>query len=468
MKTSSDLKTISIQPHKFRSIAIRSIATRSINPAVALMIIPIMIIAVALTTTAYGQSEEIALMEQVQTLIDDLDSTIIEDRDSAQAELESLQPAALDFIDVPSDDATTDFIERLLAVRKTLEAKAVKQATEPTQVSLQGTFSVTDALKKIRSQTKNNIALREGIELDAANGEIKLELKSVPFWEAVHAVMLQANLEVDVYGGTVGSVVLVPRSSPPTEKNDPLPVVMSPRTTTGVLAVEVSRVVASRVLTAPNLDFTTLDLLIRWEPRVQPISLQLKQANLKIVDDQGNTIPTLRQTPISSAVQTEIPELNFPINLPLVKREVNQIKSVSGTLDAVLPGRIETFRFRGLKDIADGTSQTKSGATVTMQRIQTNEELFGVTIALSFDEQSNEVDSHQGWTFENDAYLVDPADPKIRHESVAYETVARNGQQVSVEYYFEVDPDAFDLVYQTPAAIVSVSFDFELKNIPLP
>ena len=209
-------------------------------------------------------------------------------------------------------------------------------------------------------------------------------------------------------------------------------------------------------------------MLIRWEPRVQPISLQLNQANLKIIDDQGNTIAPLRQTPISSAVQTEIPELNFPVNLPLVKREINQIKSVIGTLDAVLPGRIEIFRFRGLKDIADGTAQTKSGATVTMEGIKINEELFGVTVALSFDDQSNELDSHQGWTFENDAYLVDPADPNIRHESVAYETVARNGQQVSVEYYFEVDPAAFDLVYQTPAAIVSVSFDFELKNIPLP
>ena len=336
MKTASDQKIISIQ----------SRVIRWKTSTVALMI-SIAIFTVALPAAAYGQSEEIALMEQVETLIDELDSTSIEDRDSAQAELESLEPDALDFIDVPSDDATTDFIERLLAVRKTLEAKAVKQATQPTQVNLQGTFSVEEALKKIRRQTKNNIALREGIELGAENGEITLELKSAPFWEAVNAVMLQANLEVDVYGGTVGNVVLVPRSSSPANKNtDPLQVVIPPRTTTGVLAVEVSRVVASRVLSAPNLDFTTLDLLIRWEPRVQPISLQLNQANLKIVDDQDNTIAPLRQTPISSAVQTEIPELNFPVNLPLIKREVNQIKSVSGTLDAVLPGRIETFRFR--------------------------------------------------------------------------------------------------------------------------
>ena len=323
-------------------------------------------------------------MEQVETLIDDLSSTNIEDRDTAQAELESLGPDALDFIDVPSDDATTDFIDRLLEVRKTLEAKAVKQATQPTKVSLQGNFSVEQALKKIRSQTKNNIALREGVELDAKNSEITLELKSAPFWEAVHDVMQQANLEIDIYGGTVGHIVLVPRSSPPIDGNkqngdneDPPPVVKTPRTTSGVLAVEVNRVVASRVLSATNLNFTTLDMMIRWEPRVQPISLQLDQAKLKIVDDQGNTIAPLRQTPIASAVQTEIPELNFPVNLPLIKREVNSIKSVSGTLDAVLPGRIETFRFRGLKDVADGTAQTKSGATVTFDGIKTNEELFG-------------------------------------------------------------------------------------------
>ena len=104
------------------------------------------------------------------------------------------------------------------------------------------------------------------------------------------------------------------------------------------------------------------------------------------------------------------------------------------------PDASRPFVFAGLKDIADGTAQTKSGATVTMQSIQANEELFGVTVALSFDDQSNEVDSHQGWTFENDAYLVDPADPEIRHESVAYETVARNGQQVSGRILFRSRP----------------------------
>ncbi len=414
-------------------------------------------------------------MEQVQTLIDQLNSGAIEDRDSAQEALAALDPDALDYIDVPDKNATTDFVERLLAVRKTLEAKAVEKATQPTKVSLEGEFSVEQALKKISSQTGNKIALREGVSPDVAESQITLSLEDAPFWQAIHRVMQQSNLEVDLYGGTANSIVLVPRTPNPadpraddgnvvaTEKKTTLP-----QTTTGILAVQVNRVDAARILNAPNLNHTTLNMLIRWEPRVQPISIELSQATLKIIDDQENTITPLKQNSISAAVQTEIPELSFPVNIPLINRSVNSIKKITGTLDAVLPGRTETFRFSALEKVEDGASQSKSGATVTFGGIKANEELFGVTVGLSFDDQSNELDSHQGWTFENEAYLVDPSNPRIRHETVAYETVAQNGQEVVVEYYFEVDPAPFDLVYQTPAAIVSVSFDFELNDIPLP
>ena len=424
--------------------------------------------------TATGQTQEVALMEEVQTLIDQLNSGVIEDRDSAQKELVDLSPDALDYIDVPDKDATTDFIQRLLSVRKRLEAKAVEQTTQPTTVSMDGDFSVEQALEKIASETGNSISLREGVPPEVGQRQVTLSLKEAPFWEATHAVMQQSNLDVDLYGGTADSIVLIPQAPVAADPlaGDALEAVKKkpklPHTTTGVLAVQVNRVDASRILNAPKLNHTTLNMLIRWEPRVQPISIELAQATLKIIDDQDNTIAPLRQTPISSAVQTEIPELNFPVNIPLIDRKVNRIKTITGTLDAVLPGRNETFRFVGIDNVEEGTSQTKSGATVTFDGIKTNEELFGITVGLSFDDQSNELDSHQGWAFENDAYLVDPNDPQIRHESVAYETVAQNGQKVIVEYYFDVDPKSLDLVYQTPAAIVSVSFDFELKDIPLP
>ena len=128
--------------------------------------------------TAAGQSKEVALAEQVQTLIDQLNSTAIEDRDSAQNELVALPPDALDYIDVPDKDATTDFIERLLAVRKMLESKAVEQTTQPTTVSIEGEFSVEQVLKKIASQTGNSIGLREGVSPDVAQRQVTLSLKA--------------------------------------------------------------------------------------------------------------------------------------------------------------------------------------------------------------------------------------------------------------------------------------------------
>lgn len=439
------------------------------------------VIALAVSAApVFAQTEEVAVMQQVAELIDQLNSASVNDRDAAQQKLIAMEPEALDFIDVPKSNATTDFIQRLLAIRKQLESKAIQQTTQPSTVTLSGTFNTQTALAKIASQTKNKISLSDRISPATPKRSVTLNLQSVPFWDAVNSVMRQSDLEIDLYGGSIGEIVLVDRppsqnkpADAPPQNDQPQPATdrapaTVPQTTSGILAIAVNRVNASRIFNAPNLNYTTLNLLIRWEPRVSPISIQLDPSNLKIVDEQEKTIQPLRQTPISATVQPEIPEINFPVNLPLIDRSINQIKSVSGTLDAVLPGRTETFRFRNLGAADAPATQTKSGATVTVGEVNINEELFGVTVGLAFEGESNELDSHQGWTFDNEAYLIDPADPNQRHESVAYETVSQNGQSVVVEYYFEVDPAKYDLVYQTPAAIVSVSFDFELKDIPLP
>jgi hypothetical protein len=413
-------------------------------------------------------------MQQTTDLIDQLNSASIEDRDAAQEALLTMSPEVLDFIDVPEKNSTSDFIRRLLEIRKHLESKAIQQVTQPSTLNINGTFSVKTAFQKIARQTKNKISLSDRVSPEVAQSKVTLDGNAKTFWSAVNSVMRQSHLEIDLYGGSPGEIVLTSKTqttadAPTTGRQAPIPAPMNiPQTTTGILAVEINRVDSSRILNAPQLDFTTLNMAIRWEPRVQPISIRLDQSKLKITDHQGNSIKPLRQTSIDATVQTEIPELNFPVNLPLIRRDIGQIKSVTGTLAAILPGRTETFRFRKLGNVESGTSQSKSGATVTFNGVSINEELFGVTVGLSFEGESNELDSHQSWAFDNEAYLVDPADPSQRHEAVAYETVAQNGQSVVVEYYFEVDPDAFDLVYQTPAAIVSVSFDFELNDIPLP
>ena len=55
----------------------------------------------------------------------------------------------------------------------------------------------------------------------------------------------------------------------------------------------------------------------------------------------------------------------------------------------------------------------------------------------AFDEESNSVDSHLGWAYDNTVEMVKGDQ---RFEPVASETVMQRGQRMKVQYLFEEDP----------------------------
>jgi len=114
-------------------------------------------------TFTFAQSEEMEVLEQVNDLLEQLKGDDIGLRDEAEAAFADLPPDALDYIDVPDDNATTDYIERLLRARKALEAKAVALAVKPSVVNLESDLSIDKALKSIFEQTGNQILLNEDI-----------------------------------------------------------------------------------------------------------------------------------------------------------------------------------------------------------------------------------------------------------------------------------------------------------------
>ena len=410
-----------------------------------------------------AQSEEMRVLSQVNDLLEQLKGDDIGLRDEAEAAIAELPPDALDFIDVPDDNATTDYIERLLRARKSLEKKAVALAVEPSVVNLESDITIDKALKSILKQTGNRILLHEDVARTTAREKLAKEIKDGSFWDTLDAVLSAGNLEVDPYGGSAGTMMLRAADTvPPTAQAAST---VPPSATAGMLHVEVRRVTSTLSTRSPALSFMTVELLTRWEPRVTPISLDLHTATLKIIDDQGEKVPLNKTSKISGVIQPEIPELSFPLNIPLVSRDIEQLGKIKGTLQAVLPGRVETFTFKGLGDLEDGAEQTKSGATVTFHGYEKNEDLFAVMVELSFDEDTNSVDSHLRWAYDN---VVEMIDGGQRIEPVASETVMQRGQRMKVMYLFEEDPAESDLVYKTPAAIVKVNLDFELNNVPLP
>ena len=89
---------------------------------------------------------------------------------------------------------------------------------------------------------------------------------------------------------------------------------------------------------------------------------------------------------------------------------------------------------------------------------------------MRFDRAANALQSHRGWIYDNECYLLDPKGNQITTSDLEATLLAVN--EVGVSYKFDLGdaPNAtgFRFVYKTPAAIIRIPVEFELKGIELP
>ena len=205
-----------------------------------------------------------------------------------------------------------------------------------------------------------------------------------------------------------------------------------------------------------------------WEPRLAPIVLKQPVAKLKAVDERGRSLaieagPAELEVPVDpTAVAVE---LTLPLALP--PRETKRIEQLDGTLEALLPGREETFRFDKLID-AKNVEKRVAGVMVTLERVRKNNEIWEVWVRVQFDEASGALESHRGWVFNNPAYLEGPDGKRIDNDG--FETTRRTDNEIGLAYLFDLEKPPSDLtfVYKTASTIISTSFDYQFKAIELP
>jgi hypothetical protein len=439
-------------------------------------LVALLFVAVSLSSPVRGQDEEMALIDRVAFLQHQLQSDKIAVRDAAEEELLKLGPRVLDHLEPVDNDTPTDIVQRLQRIRKELETVAVRQVTQASKVTLKGKMKIGEALAAIRQQTGNDVAMPGETPDMLVNREIELSLEGVDFWAAISAMMKAGDLEVDPYAGRPGQLRLTPTQAArfaaanpglPNPNSPPSDTATPPSDTSGIFDLMVTRVNASRNLVNPELNYCNVTVRVRWEPRVQPVSIDLPVSSISAIDEFDNQIAIPNpEGVISGLVQPEIPELEFSIPIGLVDRQIEVINSLDATIDAVLPGRTEIFRFKKLGNLDPGYSQQKAGATVTFEGIIKNDDLFGVKVRLSFEEDNNALESHRGWAFNNPMHLVDENEEKL--EPIALETISQDNAEVVIRYYFERDPEDLTMIYNSPAAIVKVPVKISLKNIPLP
>jgi len=150
-------------------------------------------------------------------------------------------------------------------------------------------------------------------------------------------------------------------------------------------------------------------------------------------------------------------------------RTVKQIASIKGKLEAVCLGRVESFEFADI-DKLKAAELERGGATVTVDSCRKNGDIYDISMRVRFDRAANALESHRGWIYENESFLLDAKGERV--DNAGLEATLLGVNEVGLAYKFDLgtksSPAGYKFIYRTPAAIIKIPIDFELKGIDLP
>ncbi|MBN2218296.1 MAG: hypothetical protein JW719_13050 [Pirellulales bacterium] len=398
---------------------------------------------------------------EVRRLVRQLDAPRLEQRNEAEAKLIEMGPAILPALPADEPDASAEVRQRLARVRQALEQKLAAAAVEPSRVTLaKEPRKLSALLGQIERQTGNRIIDTRGeFGQEPSNPELTLLLDKTPFWKALQQTLQPAGLNVYPFGPEQAVYVVDRR---------PGSIDLAGADVSGPFLFAPLELIGRRKVDDPEEGSLQLALVVAWEPRLSPIGLTQKLAEIQAVDEKGNSLEVdVRLGRLDVPVGPKATSVRLAIPFVLPPRDVQKIGRLSGTLDALVPGPVETFRFTGLPNAKEVRRRVAS-ATVTLVSVRKNNDTWEVEVRVRFDEAGDALASHRGWIFENEAYLEGPDGKRLDHEG--FETRMQTENEVGLAYFFYLEDslEKYTFVYKTPAKIFTSRFKYELRDLELP
>ena len=237
----------------------------------------------------------------------------------------------------------------------------------------------------------------------------------------------------------------------------------------GLFRLEPTKIEATRDLKNSQMHALKLTVDALWEPRVRPIVVEVPLADVSAKDESDKEIGIDR-----SEGTLEVPvegngaavEIEFPLQAPA--RSIKSIASLKGKAMAVVLGKVEAFEFADI-DKAKSAEQERGGVTVVVENCRKNGDIYDVSMRVRFDRAANALQSHRGWIYDNECFMTDAKGRRIENAGLEATLLARN--EVGMAYKFNLEgstPASCKFVYKTPAAIIRIPVEFEIKNIDLP
>ncbi len=398
---------------------------------------------------------------QVRRLVRQLDAVEKDLREQAEKQLLDFGPDVLDFLPRVSNRMSAEVKQRLNRIRTTLERERAEATVKASLITLSvKSTPVSEVLKAIQQQSGNQITdYRDRFNEETPDPEISVSFDKTPFWEALDEVLDLANLKVYPYGEQ--GIAFQARTA-----------MDAPRRGTAAyrdaFRFEGLEIISQRNLRGSTGDRLQLVFEAAWEPRLAPVVISHRSSSVTALDDNMNPIEIEgAEQEMEFQIQPGMSTIEVPLSFTLPPRDVKRLSVVRGTLSMLIPGRVETFVFEDIEQ-ARQIEQTKAGATVTLDRVRRNIDVWEVRVLVRFDKASRGLESHRGWVENNEAFLIGPDKTKILEET--RELVRETDTEVGMAYLFDLPegPQGHTLVYKTPVAILDFLVEYELKDMELP
>lgn len=381
-----------------------------------------------------------------------LDADREADREKAEKDLMALSSLAIPFLPASSADDSDEFRNRIERIRDTLLERDKAMLSKPSRVNIRGKMTGKQALESLSQQTGNALQVKNVSGLDA---EIDIDLEDMLFWEALDEILDSLALSIPPSDGD--ELRLVPRT-----EFMPQRFVMA--SYAGSFRLEPIAVTKEQRQYEPELNATSIELLLAWEPRLNPVFVRYELEGLELKCDNGEILRPKKDqgtdfTPSGS-------QLISILNFDRPSRSAKEIVEWRGRLMCVVPGKPVALSFKDLDTIRNETS-SNGDLEVTLERSRKNRDVYEILVGVSLRGQQAS-DSMQGWTSMVDAYLEDEQGNRVQH--AGWSTTRITDQDVGLAFLFEVDESlaGYRFVFIAPQSIMQQTVEYSLGGIALP
>lgn len=418
--------------------------------------------------TAWPQ--EAALRDRVQQLVGRLAGPEAE-AEKAEKALVDLGTRALPLL--PEAKAVTSAAARtrLDRVRAAIAEAGTAINLDASKVTISGDgVRLTEALQAIQRQSGNVVTdLREQMGQDVTNPALDLELKDVPFFEALDQMAEKAGLSLNFYTND-GSIGLMEKQAamPGPAGEAAAPAAANPLVTySGPFRIQLLEVVAKRDFATGQAAANTR-LEIAWEPRLRPMLLSIESEGLTITDDRGQAVPpSLMEEETSVPLRAENPIAELNLNMAAPSREAQKLAKLKVKANVTIPAGSRLFRF---KDLSKPGTATQQDITVDLVSTEVEDFVWKIRLMIGMPGEGPAFESYQQGLFNNRIWLQKADGSRFEHNG-GYSNLGSSNGKMGFEYVF-VDapgkPADYQLVYETPSKIEVVPVEFEFKDVPLP